>query len=60
MEFDLRNSQLFLDDAIIEQSVRLQRVMHQPHKYFDNPVSLLSKIIRHHPEFPAVPWGNWL
>ena len=38
MEFDLRNSQLFLDDAIIEQSVRLQRVMHQPHKYFDNPV----------------------
>ena len=38
MSYDLRNAQLFLDDAIIEQSVRLQRIVHQPHKYYDNPV----------------------
>lgn len=38
MEFNLRNAQLFLDDAIIEQTQRLQRVVHQPHKYHGNPV----------------------
>ena len=38
MEFDVTRSQLFLDDAIVEQSVRLQRVIHQPVKYYGNPV----------------------
>ena len=35
---DVRRAQLFLDDEIIEQQVRLQRVIHQPMKYFGNPV----------------------
>ena len=35
---DVRYAQLFLDDAVIEQTVRLQRVFHQPHKYHTNPV----------------------
>ena len=35
---DVRYAQLFLDDAVIEQTVRLQRVIHQPHKYHTNPV----------------------
>ncbi len=38
MDFDLRHAQLFLDDATIEQTVRLKRVVHQPHKYYGNPV----------------------
>jgi hypothetical protein len=35
---DVRNAQLFLDEALIEQTVRLQRVVHQPRKYYGNPV----------------------
>jgi hypothetical protein len=35
---DVRKSQLFLDDGMIEQAVRLWRVIHQPHKYYGNPV----------------------
>jgi hypothetical protein len=35
---DARYAQLFLDEEIIEQTVRLQRVVHQPHKYYGNPV----------------------
>ena len=35
---DVRRAQLFLDDEIIEQAVRLQRVVHQPVKYYGNPV----------------------
>jgi hypothetical protein len=35
---DVRKPQLFLDDHLIEQTVRIQRVVHQPHKYHDNPV----------------------
>lgn len=31
-------AQLFLDDEIIEQTVRLQRIIHQPNKYPGNPV----------------------
>ena len=30
---DLRNSQLFLDDRLIDDHVRVQRVWHQPQKY---------------------------
>lgn len=37
-EFDVRYAQLFLDDEIIEHTNRLQRVIHQPIKHFDNPV----------------------
>ena len=35
---DVRYAQLFLDDEIIEQAVRLQRVVHQPHKHYANPI----------------------
>jgi len=35
---DVRNAQLFLDEGMIEQTVRLQRIIHQPHKYHGNPV----------------------
>src|SRR5438477_12743623 len=35
---DARYAQLFLKDEIIEQTVRLQRVIHQPRKYYGNPV----------------------
>ena len=35
---DAHYAQLFLDDHVIEQTVRLQRVLHQPHKYYGNPV----------------------
>ena len=31
-------AQLFLDDGIIEQTVRLQRVIHQPVKHYANPL----------------------
>ena len=35
---NLRRAQLFLDDEIIEQTVRLQRVIHQPQKHPGNPL----------------------
>src|SRR5688500_7553403 len=35
---DLRRAQLFLDDAIVEQTARLERVIHRPHRYHGNPV----------------------
>jgi hypothetical protein len=35
---DVRHAQLFLDDTVIEQTVRLQRIVHQPHKFYGNPV----------------------
>ncbi len=35
---DVRYAQLFLDDEIVEQTVRLQRVVHQPHKHYANPI----------------------
>jgi len=35
---DVRHAQLFLDDEIIEQQVRLRRIIHQPMKHFGNPV----------------------
>ena len=35
---DVRYAQLFLDDEIIEQAIRLQRVVHQPHKHYANPI----------------------
>jgi hypothetical protein len=38
MNTDVRNAQMFLDDEVIEQAVRLKRVVHQPRKYFANPV----------------------
>jgi hypothetical protein len=38
MQFDLHNAQMFLDDALIEQQVRLQRILHQPVKYYGNPL----------------------
>ena len=33
-----RRTQLFLDDEIIEQTVRLQRIIHQPQKHPGNPL----------------------
>ena len=33
-----RRTQLFLDDEIIEQTVRLQRIIHQPQKHPANPL----------------------
>ncbi len=38
MSIDVRHAQLFLDDFVIQQTVRLHRVIHQPHKYYGNPV----------------------
>ena len=38
VDIDARNAQLFLDDAIIEQTVWLERIIHQPVKYHGNPV----------------------
>ena len=38
MSKNVRYAQLFVDDKVIEQIVRLQRVIHQPHKYCGNPV----------------------
>lgn len=35
---DLRRAQLFLDDKNVEQTVRLQRVIHRPHRYYGNPL----------------------
>ena len=35
---NLTHAQLFLDDAILEQQTRLQRVVHQPTKFHGNPV----------------------
>ena len=35
---NLHRTQLFLDDEIIEQTVRLQRVVHQPQKHPGNPL----------------------
>lgn len=35
---DARQAQLFLDDHVIEQTVRVQRVIHQPFRYWGNPV----------------------
>ena len=35
---DVRKTQLFLDDETIEQGHRLERVVHQPHKYYGNPL----------------------
>ena len=32
-EPDLRNSQLFLDDSLLDDSIRVQRIWHQPEKY---------------------------
>ena len=37
-DIDFRNAQMFLDDEIVEQAVRAQRVVHQPHKHFANPL----------------------
>ena len=44
---DLRNSQLFLDDSMIEDHIRVQRVWHQPTKYLE-PVMT-----------PAFEWEGW-
>ena len=33
-----RRTQLFLDGEIIEQTVRLQRIIHQPQKHPGNPL----------------------
>jgi len=41
-DLDPGQAQLFVDDAVIEQTVRLQRVVHQPHKYHGNPVYTVS------------------
>ena len=38
LDIDARQAQLFLDDYLIEQTVRLQRVIHQPFRYWGNPV----------------------
>ena len=38
VQIDASTSQLFLDDAVIERSVRLRRVIHEPVKHFGNPV----------------------
>ena len=43
----LNNSQLFLDDTLIEDHIRVQRVWHQPHKY-------LEPVMK-----PAYPWEGW-
>ncbi len=48
---DVRRSQLFLDEQIIEHSVRFRRIVHQPHKYYGNGVYVAN-----------VPWegrGMW-
>jgi len=37
-EIDVRETQLFIDDAIIESTTLLQRVIHQPIRYSMNPL----------------------
>ena len=43
----LCNSQLFLDDMLIEDHIRVERVWHQPQKY-------LEPVMK-----PAYPWEGW-
>ena len=45
LDIDASEGQLFLDDHLIEQTVRLRRVVHQPFRYWGNPVYV-----------PSAPW----
>ena len=45
MAIDVRQSQLFVDDEIIQSQTLLERVVHQPTRYSENP------ILR-----PEMPW----